>query len=288
MRTISVGLVTALAAVGLGPAAGASPVPARRAPVLRGKTVVVADRTSVATVRIPIETDPFEWDIRLHGRGRVRGLVVTQRGESTWDTPTFFTVSPGHCHTAGCGQPETERGWSFLTGRGDLPAGEYRLFLIADGAPMQANIAIPGLTGSTRIALTEPAAADVDSFRTRALATPDGMVYTGGGFSEMGGDTRGLALMEMWGYRERTEAYPYGWGLCLYWERSHPAPDHAFAPGCPGGQPDAWHVGADRGYALAMSAFDRLPFGMGGYSVMPLTSNAGGVGLWMPLREALP
>lgn len=285
-------LVAVAGALGLAPmtASASPPVPI---PSLAGRTTVLASSTSVTTVRLPREIEmPRPNMISFHGRGRVRGFVLTQRGESMMEAPTYFTVAPGYCGTPGCGRIEAPRGgWSFLTGTptGKLPAGEYRLFVIADSADLRVELTIPELRGRTTISPSEPAAIDVDSFRTHPIATPDGTVYTGGGFSDMGGDTRGFALLQMWGHRDAPEPKAYAWGTCIYREREHPYRDHAFAPGCPGSkEPQVSYVGNDRGYSLVFTAFDTLPDGMGGHSVTPLNTLAGGVGVWMPLSEALP
>lgn len=281
-------MVTAAAvSVTAGPAAAAP-----RVPVLRGHTTVTADSTTFTTVRLPRDVEGFEEiETTLHGRGRVRGLVLTEVAENFSDAATYVTVAPGYCTTPGCGDEENEYGgWSFLLYRGGvLPAGTYRLFVIADGAPQRVELRIEGLRGRTSITPKNPALVDLDSFRHHPISTPDGPVWMGGGFSELGGPSRGFALLEMWGYSDVPAPRPYTWGTCVYWEREHPAPDRAFAPTCPGSeQPQTHFVDAARGYVAALTAFGDLPYGMGGYSVVPLTSRHGGVGLWMPLTEALP
>lgn len=285
---VSAGLAAAAVSLTAGPAAAAP-----RVPVLRGHTTVTGDATSVTTVRLPKAIDPiFGMSVTFSGAGRVRGLVLTQRGESVFETPTYATVAPNRCPAAGC-PDEGVRGAGFFTGvdRRELPAGEYRMFLIADGAPIRANVVIEDLSGETTIAPKEPAEADVDSFQTRRLTTPDGTVYVGGGWSEMGGQSRGFAAMLIWGDRNVVEPRPWAFGVCEYFfTRDHPAPEHAFAPGCPGstGVPNVTVGTEGPGYVLSYFARDTLPYGLGAYSVVPQAAENEGVGLWMPLGEALP
>lgn len=298
---LTITAIMTAAAVGLGPAAGAAPREAAapsaspRISVLRGHTTVTAEATSVMTVRLP---KPFKIldgiETRVAGGGRVRGFVLTQRAENFKDAATYIAAAPGYCTTPGCGDAEKEtRPGSFaMAYDGVFPPGTYRLFVIADGAPVRVEVEIDGLRGSTAITPTEPAVADVDSFRQHAISTPDGPVWMGGGFSDLGGPSRGFALLEMWGYSDDVPApEPYAWGTCFYYEREHSNPDRAFAPTCPGSEEEEAHtyyVDVARGYVASFIAGVELPYGMGGYSIVPLTSRHGGVGLWMPLTEALP
>lgn len=283
-------LVVTAVSVQVAPAAAAPKIP-----VLRGRTVAVADSTSFTTVRVPRPIDIAEgWEITSHGRGRLRGLVLTQVGENILDTPTYAMVFPGYCTTAGCGDPEERGGGSgFLTGTEDwnLPAGTYRMYVIADAARVRIEVGIDGYSGRTTIPVTQPAAVDFDSFRSHAITTPDGTIYAGGGFSELGGGVRGFATMKMWGLSNALGSpRPTAFQGCWYYDRSHPAPDHAFLPGCPGsGRTPGLHVIPDgSGYVYGLTALHPMPYGIGGHSVNAASGPFGGAAVWMPLTEALP
>lgn len=287
-RVVSVGVAAAVLSLTAGPA-GAAP----KIAVLRGRTVAVADSTSFTTVRVPRAIDIKDgWTITSHGRGRIRGFVLTQVGENILETPTYAMVFPGYCTTAGCGEPEEQGGGSgFLTGTEDwdLPAGTYRMYVIADSAPVRIELGIAGYSGRTTIPVTEPAAVDFDSFRSHPITTPDGTIYAGGGFSDIGGGVRGFTTAKMWALGS-SPPRPFVTGNCLYYQREHPAPEHAFAPGCPGsGRTPAFFVIPDAsGYVAGMTALHPLPYGIGAHSINPLAGSFGGAAVWMPLTEALP
>jgi hypothetical protein len=287
---VGISLVAVLTAA---PAAAASPPPP--VPVLRGRTTVVAvnDTTAFTTVRVPRPIDVGEgWEITSHGRGRIRGFVLAQAGEDVLETPTYAMVFPGYCTTPGCGDPEEQGGGSgFLAGTVDwsLPAGTYRMYVIADSARVRIELAIDGYPGRTTIPVAKPAAVDFDSFRSHPITTPDGTIYVGGGFSELGGGRRGFTTMKMWAMGGASDPRPFAYGECLYFQRDHPAPEQAVAPGCPGSRrtPTMFVIPDASGYVHGATALHPMPYGIGGHSVNTLTGPFGGAAVWMPLTEAL-
>lgn len=281
-------LVAAVISTIAAPAAAAAP----GVPVLRGHTVAVAETTSFTTVRVPRPIDIADgWKITSHGRGRVRGFVLAQVGEDVLDTPTYAMVFPGYCTTPGCGDPAERGGGSgFLTGTDDwlLPAGTYRMYVIADDARVEIELRIDGYSGRTRIAATQPAAVDFDSFRSHPMTTPDGTIYVGGGFSDLGGGRRGFTTMKMWALGATSNPRPFAVGDCVYFQPDHPAPDHAFAPGCPGSgrTPGMFVIPDASGYVHGATGLHPMPYGIGGHSVNTLAGPFGGAAVWMPLTEA--
>lgn len=271
----------------------------KRLPLLRQRmTVTTAGTTAYTMVRAP---EPFSvkfedgFSFNLRGRGRIRGFALAQVGERLLETPGLVMLAPGYCMKQGCGSPKHPGGgWGVITGSDEtftLPAGEYLLYVIADGAPLRVRLRLPGLSGSNSLEVEREAEIDIDSFRTHPVSTPEGTFYMGGGFSDMGGGVRGLAMLKVWALRDRQEPpVPFAWGGCAYYEEEPPVADLAFAPGCPGAPHEPFLVyGANApGYVGSFTALSPVPRGIGGHSSSPAADNAGGAAVWFPMTEALP
>jgi hypothetical protein len=127
-------------------------------PYLAGTTTVTATTSASMAVRLSkaVTIDSFA-DITLNGRGRIYGVVLHQDGGP--DKPTAGKLNHGFCAGAGC-TPELGTlgevpffdppGAGF--GVGTLPPGNYHLYLLADGAPVQVTLRLAGLTGSLSLA----------------------------------------------------------------------------------------------------------------------------------------
>lgn len=271
----------------------------RRLPLLRQRTIVrTGGATAYTMVRAP---KPFSvrfeegFSFNLRGRGRIRGFALAQVGERLLDTAGLVMVAPGYCMKKGCGSPKNPGGgWGVVTGTEGgwiLPAGDYLLYVIADGAPLRVKLTFPEFSGNTRIEVRRPAEIDIDSFRTHPVSTPEGSFYMGGGFSDMGGGVRGLAMLKVWALRDTQEPpVPFVWGGCAYYEDEHPLGDLAFAPGCPGAPHEPFLIYGESGpgYVGSFTAFSPVPGGIGGHSSSPAADNAGGAAVWFPMTEALP
>ncbi|HEV2756983.1 MAG TPA: hypothetical protein VG318_14545, partial [Actinomycetota bacterium] len=155
MRALLVLLATCAALLG---AAGSA-----RAdwPAAAGTTVIEGNRTGFAFVRLaqPVKVpldEEYGLGLRLSGSGRLYGVALRQevptRGEP------IMLVST---HGDGNGYEPSDRigPWGpfeeadFESGEYVLPAGLYRLYVIADGAPVRAEIAFPGVDGTATFSL---------------------------------------------------------------------------------------------------------------------------------------
>lgn len=117
------------------------------------------------------------------GRGRITGLVLTKNGAGARakEGATLTFLRYGMCAVAGCdGGDETVRA---LLAHGDgvvrddnrdvtMPAGDYDLHVVADGAPVTVVLRFPALAGSAELRPAGRTPADV------VAATTDGVRYT--------------------------------------------------------------------------------------------------------------
>lgn len=143
------------------PAAAAAARPA--AVALAGSVTVSGSESYVRDVVLPRATTFQEetwhetWRITA-SRGRFAGFVLRRVGAEA--EGSMFAMTRGYCLTRACVRPAwvAESGNGCLcgfTGRrlgeSTLPAGRYRLHLVADGAPVTVSLRFPGLSGAVSI-----------------------------------------------------------------------------------------------------------------------------------------
>jgi hypothetical protein len=156
----------ALSAVGFVPAQ-AAPAPA---PALAGTTVVTGSAMVAMTVRLPspvtvdlhaIGGAGSRNDIEIAGNGRMVGLVLSQGGtlhrapdREIWMTRDNICMRRG-CQATGDGIGYFAVAFGTSTQPADgtyrIPAGTYRLALLADGAPVTVTLRLHGLPGATTL-----------------------------------------------------------------------------------------------------------------------------------------
>ena len=163
----------ALALVATTPAT-ASPVP--RVFQLSGRTTITANGSGAVRVRIPgraelsaiddfrtLEQNPNH-EVRISGRGRVAGFVLTKLGPRTDRLEPLATVvglQYGMCSGRACAPVKDPV--MVLEAKGDgvtsdsrtfsIPGGDYTLHVVADGAPVRIVIDFPNLPGDQRLAV---------------------------------------------------------------------------------------------------------------------------------------
>lgn len=184
-----------VAAVLLGTTLPASASPQLR-PALRG-TITMSGSTSF--VRELVLTRPVRFDashrvVRTNG-GRYSGFVLRKvvRGDAA---PTVASVAPGYCVTRGCRRPawsgtyvaDLFTGFTLPVGQSPdhapLTPGRYRLYLVADGAPVTVTLRFPGsgrtsFTGGTRVA-TPVDVPEAATWEPDAGAGSTGSLYSAG------------------------------------------------------------------------------------------------------------
>lgn len=242
-------VVTAAGAVAPAPPVAAGPP----SPITLRKVNVVEGRESGAVeVRIPSEVEvdlilqtyrdagPTR-SVSIDGGGRAVGLVLAPPppvGEIL-NSPTFFAAGRfGECGEPGC-DPQGEvvnfqEPFVYPGGEGarshTLAPGDYRLYLIADGAPVRIKLVLRGLKGRTRITPAAPAPVDLKTPTVHAS-------YMGGPSYFMAGDTfdggrRGIALSLLSLHGPVDPAYS-SYGMCGFYRTTVNLPDEvAYGPHC--------------------------------------------------------
>lgn len=161
----------------------ASPAP------LAGTTVVTGSRSGVVAVRLPraVTLDIYA-NITINApRGRMSALVLKKEG--AWNAPYAMVVNTGYCATSGCATafPRFGVGHIWTPGSTDgvsgvLPAGNYRLYLIADGGSVTVTLKLRGLTGSRRLTPRGPSRVSLVAPKpTMAEPAASPSLFAGGG-----------------------------------------------------------------------------------------------------------
>lgn len=228
-RHLRVGAAIALGATVLAPHAQA----VRPAPVaLAGTTIVTAGPTASMAVRLPRPVDFHANDLSVSSpRGRVTAVALKRVG--AWHAPYVTATHVGFCGKPGCVSewptfafkhvyaPGSTNG---LNGR--LPAGDYRLYVVTDGAPATFTFRFRGLTGTRRLTPAGPARASVATV-TPSVAEPalSPVAFAGGSHRAVGA-AGGLNHTSVW-KEVPTFVQPGAVGVCVY---TGPPPVSAFPP----------------------------------------------------------
>ncbi len=215
----------------------------RRNSITLGATNIFTARTiSGLNVRIPrpatFRAGVSSPDIRIRGAGRMAGYVLVQQGVPFEDRISLTTTFSRFCDKPGCRSSEEPFFWH--SGRNvpydpqtklrTLPAGDYTLYLIADGTPVEVTFRFRGLSGRRAVALTKRADGTVTLPRVRMSVEPTKTAYWFGEEFDLSG-SGGVAIMlvRLKGdnlVSSRREG-------CFYGEDPPPDP-LAYAPQCPG------------------------------------------------------
>jgi hypothetical protein len=234
-----------------GPAGGQALAGRRSAVTLAGKNVIEGSAPSVIDVRIPRDVE-IDLKIRgysergpsstvsLAGGGRAVGIALTEHPPVGLVNNKKFLLAGrfSTCAEPGCFSPgdvvnfqwpraTAEERWDTLL------AGDYRLFLITDGAPVKVTLRLRGLRGSKSIRPTAPTPLDLQTPPISLTHTNGPSYYAAGSTFQTG--TRGFAvtLLSVRGPKDPVWA-PYG--ACAYWGGPAKPPDRvAYGPHCTAG-----------------------------------------------------
>ena len=293
---VAVLLLALLASSSRVPAAAAGSSP------LKGQNVISGNRTKLMQVVLPADVDMptrrLGRTVDIAGAGRAAGFALIARRPVDGVRHLYSVVRAGFCGVEACAPGATERA-SFLFFDGDertddatieLPAGDYLLYVIADGAPVTVTLRLPGLTGQARMRPATVADFEVTEPTVSAHETHSSTVYSNGDSFDMSGP-------ESFSFNAlRIQAAAWGGGQighCIYDEDPPPAPA-AFAPGCPAGtnvpvtDAVAAPVPSVRIYATGVARYDPGVLGHGSwYASAAAVEEADAVGFNLDF-DALP
>ncbi|MHB8509939.1 MAG: hypothetical protein ACYDGR_15050 [Candidatus Dormibacteria bacterium] len=219
-------------------AATASEAPAV---TLGASNTLTGDSTGFLNVRIPratrLITSGGDKAPKVTGNGRWLGFAL--RGQDR----SLIAWRSNLCWASGCSPPYSDEccidfyadpfGSDHIIAPGtsavDLSAGDYQLYLMADGAPVTVSLPLAGLTGSTHLHPRRTTRLDLRTI-TPTLEEgipPAGLAYSGGGTGD---------LLTDWGFAfglialHPTSASNGTVGNCLI---QGDAPGQVYTPGCP-------------------------------------------------------
>ncbi|MDQ3952566.1 MAG: hypothetical protein M3279_06345 [Actinomycetota bacterium] len=154
----------------------AAPAKGARPQVLAGKTVIKGAAASAVAVRLPaaarVQVLPPEGappgapapGIGIEGAGRVAGFYLTEPDVTNFGRTYLAGVQFRFCPGAGCGPEHRPYEYTYSSGYDaatggphehpgavELPAGDYLLYLVSDGAPVEVRLELQGLRGKTTI-----------------------------------------------------------------------------------------------------------------------------------------
>ncbi|MDQ3914649.1 MAG: hypothetical protein M3323_04850 [Actinomycetota bacterium] len=151
--------------------------------------VVSGDHIAGMEVHVPrdatIEADPFSNDdVSYSGDGRVVGVVLVEEGPRAGRAFQLVSVRWAFCGAPGC-RPErhdvteltTTSSWRGKRWR--IPAGDYRLYLVTDGAPATVTLRLAGLEGRTALHPNARVAGRIAAPTATAAATPTDHLFLG-------------------------------------------------------------------------------------------------------------
>lgn len=194
MRRLS--LLLSLALLLAVPGSGHAGHPTEPPRITLGKTnVIVAHKSTRVAVRLPaaarvalLDETRRNPDASFSGLGRIVGVALVQDGQPTRYSPTgdeidgpryWFSSRWSWCGKPGClsKRPRyltSALYWDALDreGRITLPAGDYTLHVLTDGAPVRVRLTLHGLRGGTRLHPASPAKRVINQFGTTAAGGP--------------------------------------------------------------------------------------------------------------------
>src|SRR3954468_22008294 len=214
-------------------------------PSVAGTTTLSGSQTGYVTVRLPQpisfpltssdENQGPGLKIRLRGSGRLYGAIVREVAPGE-DDPAQLMMTSGDGDgdpqettlVAVSGYPEVSGGENQPPPVYTMPAGEYRLYLIADGKPVQADITFPGLSGALALSPDVPVPQRLFALpRVDGAATPD--------VAEFGGEST-LASPGLTVIRPHVSSDAQATARiepCFHGPEDEPSADaSAFGPGC--------------------------------------------------------
>lgn len=246
-------------------------------------------RSIVFEIPKPVPLKGFDmWD---EGDGRVHGWVLHQLNGPPNRRVMVDGATIGRCAARGC--KAKPQGISFVGYWGvnkKMPAGIYRLTVIADGAPVTVHVVASTLRGRMQAFPQTPVASEILTSSVRMDAAGAKNVYSAGDYSELGNQRPDYSVFGMWAMG-RTDGLVAAQPCAYYTGRveDDPPEEAAFTPGCPleedGNTPDAFQA---KGFMLTSSMMGRnqAPYGQGGwFATTTEVKEAAAVALWLDFAK---
>ena len=171
-------------------------------PDLAGDTIIVGDETAWMRVRLPKAIDTEEIDganLRMRGHGRLFGILMVREIDGAIKPRQGYIdiLRSGMCNRPGCKpKPMAMISGGAATQDGKLPAGIYRLYLLADGGPVSVHFSTPKLPGAVRVNPSRPTKAKVHNLTPRVHVADTGVIYSAGDTRPFRGP--GFAFQAQW------------------------------------------------------------------------------------------
>lgn len=258
------------------------PVRAGGVPSLRGHNVIRTDSLGHVVFHVPRSIDfGRDFHIALEGSGRIYGYVFWKAGEMVESTPSVQEVEFSNCAARACREKRVFDAEPLALGFEDeIPAGDYEMYVFADGNDVTVTITVDTLSGQRRFTPT-PVAGEVVTPTGRVDATAP-YLYSAGDFTKFEKPT--LAIVGLW-----ATSAPHVFtaiGDCEYYgRRLESSPTVAFTPGCPMGASaiiDSRNLQGDEGGASLTVMNWAGPVGLGGWFTTSLQpARWGAVALWI-------
>lgn len=277
-------------------------------PRLAGTTTFLATTNATITVRVPraaslvFDANAQSPNIDLSANaGRLAGFALTAVQRPDRNAPTLVAMQTGLCSQRGCRPTAPYKTFEYVTvypglptrrlspttQQVTLPAGDYIVRAVTDGAPVRMTLRLAGLSGATtvRLSTAHPVVLRTDASTSSVVGGVDPLRNVGV-THEFGSD---LGLMMDVVLTEYEPHVRNETGVCLYLRGAKPVTGR-YHPGCPGaeashkvqaGQPTLHYYGAsyvsDIGLAPGPWTRGYYTTGVGGASSLVVVS------LWMDL-----
>jgi hypothetical protein len=239
----------------------------------------------------------------VEGEGRLVGFALESRDQSPDGRLDAIAVrlpeTVDGLHSVGFASAPTPGGQGLdedrvfcNVERCSVPAGDYRLYLIADNSPVTVAIRLDGLTGTQALTPTSTVRSSQEVLGESAALTPVAGVWYGGVAGTL--ENTGRIVGVTWAVSAHPRPTVASWGRCFYEGDGHEDVG-AYAPGCPGAR--IYHLGGatlsfGRTSSVSIDTLRNVPagrYGVGGHATHlgSTVARGGAAGLWLE-TEQLP
>ena len=251
--------------------------------VLGGVSVFTASQTSSVLVRIPSGVELKDLKVSYKGRGRATGFIMRKLGryEQEGYRPVYEDVAIRTCSERACGTGQRVASpWCLNCSRKSLP-GVWKLYVVADGAPVTVTFKIEGADGRVSSQPSTEVRGQIKTLPVRLESGEGNHVYAAGGFSSLKRTDYGK--VGMWALGDPHAATAAD--ACLYYGKQRFPDDVAWGPGCSliaDSYPVVRATPAGQGGVIYTSSAYDNPRGLGAwYSTASTVQSHGAVAFWI-------